>query len=395
MFDPVFKVFAFMHGFSPLFMKRFFKLVPVAFCLPTLILCGCSGNPAFENKYAAEPDYVNMSESPDFFLARLRPESQELNTWKELGPSLRKSLLYVNSKRLGQMALVRPGLSVTWGELAHTLRRLMDLLPQLDREPGLLASKFTWVPIEGGIKYSGYYEPRVRASRTKKAGYEHPIYMPPPDLQKFRAKGRPYYDRKSIETQKILANRSLELAWAADPVDVFYLEIQGSGKLVFDDGSEAYINYAGQNGHKYKSSGRIMREKGLLERGDIFEQREWFRNNPDRVQEILHENPSFVFFKFGGRGPTGAMGHTVDDWISLATDRNFIPLGAIVAYGVNIPDEKYGKLPLRGIGLAHDVGGAIKRNRIDIFCGGDERANYVASFLDAPGPAWILLAKRN
>ena len=78
---------------------------------------------------------------------------------------------------------------------------------------------------------------------------------------------------------------------------------------------------------------------------------------------------------------------------SLAVDRSFIPLGAIVAYGVNAPDQKLGKIPLRGIGFAQDVGGAIKRNRIDIFCGGNERANYVASHLDAKGPAWILLAK--
>ena len=90
---------------------------------------------------------------------------------------------------------------------------------------------------------------------------------------------------------------------------------------------------------------------------------------------------------------TGAMGYQVDDWLSLATDRGFIPLGAVVAYGVNAPDEKRGRVPLRGIGFAQDVGGAIKRNRIDIFCGGDERANYVASHLDAKGPAWVLLAK--
>lgn len=368
-------------------------MLATACAILALCLCSCSGKPADDNKYAAKPDYVNMTENPDFFISRLNPAGQELSSWKELEPSLRKSLIYVNSKRSDELAISRAGHAVTWGELSRSLRMLMKLLPQLDKDPELLAKNFVWVPIDGVIKYSGYYEPRVRASRVKKAGYEHPIYMPPPELHKVRSKGRPYYDRKSIETLQVLANRDLELAWAADPVDVFYLEIQGSGKLVFDDGSEAYINYAGQNGHKYKSSGRIMREKGLLRRGDIFEQREWFRNNPDRVQEILHENPSFVFFKFGGRGPTGAMGHTVDDWVSLATDRKFIPLGAIVAYGVNIPDEKYGNVPLRGIGLAQDVGGAIKQNRIDIFCGGDERANYVASFLDATGPAWILLAK--
>lgn len=167
-----------------------------------------------------------------------------------------------------------------------------------------------------------------------------------------RARRGRYHDRRTIEEKQVLANRGLELAWAADPVDVFFLEIQGSGRLLFDDGTQAYVNYAGQNGHKYKSSGRIMREKRLLQRGDIFEQREWFKNNPERVREILNENPSYVFFKFGGRGPTGAMGHEVDDWLSLATDRKYIPLGAVLAYGVNVPDTKRGSLPLRGIGFA-------------------------------------------
>ena len=336
---------------------------------------------------------VTAQESAETFLARLSPANQELTSWKDMGPTVRKSLLYVNSKPQSAWAIRRPGLEVTWGELSRTLTRLQQLLPRLDAEPQLLAENFRWVPVPKGIDYSGYYEPRVAASRTKKPGYEQAIYALPPDLARVKARRGRYYDRRTIEEGQVLAGRGLELAWAKDPVDVFFLEIQGSGKLVFDDGTEAYINYAGQNGHKYKSSGRIMREKGLLKRGDIFEQREWFRNNPDRVREILNDNPSYVFFKFGGRGPTGAMGHTVDDWLSLATDRGYIPLGAVVAYGVNIPDETFGSVPLRGIGFAQDVGGAIKRNRIDIFCGGNEHANYVASHLDAHGPAWVLLAR--
>ena len=101
-----------------------------------------------------------------------------------------------------------------------------------------------------------------------------------------------------------------------------------------------------------------------------------------------------MFFKLGGSGPYGAMGDIViEPWKALATDPHYIPLGSIIAYGVNIPDQKFGKVALRGIGFAQDVGGAIKKNRIDIFCGSDERGNYVASFLDAKGPAWVLVAK--
>ncbi|MBQ9406237.1 MAG: murein transglycosylase A [Desulfovibrio sp.] len=332
-------------------------------------------------------------ESPEVFVANLLPHNQNLTSWKNLAPSVRKSLLYVKRKPQNTLAVKRPGLSLTWGDLTKTLTRLRDLLPKLDAEPHLLLENFRWVEIDGGIMYSGYYEPTLRASRTRKPGYPQAIYKTPPDLHKIIARRGKYYDRRTIEEQQILAGKGLELAWAADPVDVFFLEIQGSGRLQFDDGTQAFVNYAGQNGHKYKSSGRIMREKGLLKRGDIFEQREWFKKNPGRVREILNENPSYVFFKFGTQGSVGAMGYTVDDWLSLATDKNFIPMGAIVAYGVNVPNEKKGSVPLRGIGFAQDVGGAIKRNRIDIFCGSDSHGNFVASFLDAKGPAWVLLAK--
>lgn len=377
-----------MHKIAPI-IKIFLLAV---FCF---LIFSCAGQKTGKIREIEPPSgpAVSNEESPDYFLANLNPKTQDLTSYTDMAPTIGKSLIYVNTKPQDSLAINAPHLKVTWGELTKTLRRLKDILPLLDKDPALLEQNFTWVPVPGGIDYSGYYEPRVPASRTKKPGYEQAIYSVPPDLAAVRKKRGKYYDRETIETQQVLAGRGLELAWAKDPVDVFFLEIQGSGKLVFDDGTEAYVNYAGQNGHKYKSSGRVMREKGLLKRGDIFEQREWLKNNPDRVREILNGNPSYVFFKYGSRGPTGAIGHTVDDWLSLATDREYIPLGSVVAFGVNLPDEKRGAQPIRGIGFAQDVGGAIKRNRIDIFCGGSDRGNYVASFLDAHGPAWILLAK--
>lgn len=331
-------------------------------------------------------------ESPEFFVRNLAPRNQRLTSWQNMAPTVRKSLRYVNSKPAEAAAVSRHGLTLTFGDLSRTLTRLLELLPQLDAEPRLFLKNFRWVEVSGGINYSGYYEPMVRASRTRKTGYTQAIYRCPQELQEKHRRSK-YYDRRTIEEKKVLANRGLELAWAADPVDSFFLEIQGSGRLIFDDGSEAHVNYDCQNGHKYKSSGRIMREKGLLQRGDVYEQREWFKNNPNRVREILNDNPSYVFFRYGNKGPTGAMGYEVDKWLSLATARNFIPLGTVVAYGVNAPDQSRGSVPLRGIGFAQDVGGAIKGNRIDIFCGSDERANYVASHLDAKGPAWLLLAR--
>lgn len=374
-----------------------FALVRCGLLLALTLLSACAGKSSDVKVEAPRWRPLGpavTAEAPQEFVRWLDPRNQDLTSWREMGPTVRKSLRYVKSKPQDALAVNRPGLKLTWGEMRRTLERLEALLPRLDAEPGLFLAKFTWKAVPNGIDYSGYYEPYVRASRTPKPGYPQAIYKLPPDLAavKRRNRGR-YYDRRTIEEKQVLAGKGLELAWAADPVDVFFLEIQGSGRLIFDDGTQAFVNYAGQNGHKYKSSGRIMREKGLLKEGHIFEQREWFKNNPQRVDEILHENPSYVFFRFGNRGPTGAMGQVVDDWLSLATDRKYIPLGAVVAYGVNAPDPDYGTIPLRGIGFAQDVGGAIKRNRIDIFCGGGERANYVASHLDAHGPAWVLVAR--
>lgn len=383
-----------MHTVFPAYGVRNKKRLLCCTLVCLISLLGACAKPKAPPVPAVPPAAPVSYESPEVFVDNLRLAGLELTSWQDMAPTVRKSLNYVKRKPADELAVNRGGVRITWGKMEETLQSLLTLLPALDDDPSLFLKRFRWVKIDEGIAYSGYYEPVVSASRTRKPGYEHPIYAPPPDLAKYKARhGGKYHTRRAIDGQKVLQGRGLELAWAADPVDVFFLEIQGSGRLQYDDGTQVYVNYAAQNGHKYKSSGKIMREKSLLKEGHIFEQRQWFKDNPHRVNEILHDNPSYVFFKFGHRGPTGAMGYVVDDWLSLATDRKFIPLGSVVAYGVNIPDQEKGTVPLRGIGFAQDVGGAIKRNRIDIFCGGSPRSNYVASHLDNKGPAWILLAR--
>lgn len=367
-------------------------LAVCALLVLVLALAGCSSKKPVGDTSAGPR--VALAETPQFFTSCLRPSGQEMDSWKEMGPSIRKSLTYTERKDQSAVAVRRKGLTVTWGELSDSLRELRKVLPELDKNPQLLTQRFRWVRVEEGIAYSGYYQPVIEASRTKQGRYTQAIYALPPDLASYRQRHGSYYSREAIDgPRQVLAGRGLELAWA-DPVDVYFLQIQGSGMLVFDDDTTAYVNYAGQNGHKYRASGRIIREMGWkLKRGDILEQRAWFKQHPDRMNKVFFANPSYVFFKFSTRSATGAINQTVDDWLSLATDRNFLPLGGIVAYGVNIPDRKEGTVPLRGIGFAQDTGGAIKRNRIDIYCGSTDRANYVASFLDARGPAWLLLKR--
>ncbi len=339
---------------------------------------------------------VALEEPAASFVARLAPGSQGLKSWTAMASAIGKSEAYCAGKPASALAVDRDGMQITWGELAETLRTLRGLLPELDANPGLLLEKFRWISIPGGIKYSSYFEPRIKASRKRNPamGHTEPMYRLPPGMDAYKAAhGGRYYSRREIDEGRVLEGKGLELAWA-DPVDVFYLQIQGSGRLVFADGTETFVNYAGKNGHAYVSPRKIMAAKGIIgQRTNALEQIAWLRAHPERQKEIFSENPSYVFFTFGNRGAIGTMGCPIEDWLSLATDPERIPLGAVVAFGVNIPDPKAGSVPLRGIGFAQDTGGAIKENRIDIFAGGSDRGRTVACLLDASGPAWVLVRK--
>ena len=381
---------------------RLYRLVCCVLC-SALLLTACGKTPEVVDPTPPKPPRREgpsvQFESRDTFLSHLSPGNMDMDSWQEMEPVIRNSLRFVSGRPQDEPAIDprqgSPAAPLTWGDMRRTLEKLLELLPRLDKDPRLFDTHFAWVPVQGGMGYSGYYEPVVRASWTQKPGYEHPVYATPPDIKQVKRRKGKYHDRRAIDGNRVLEGKGLELVWAADPVDVFFLQIQGSGRLLFEDGSTMSINYDGQNGHKYKSSGRIMAAKGLLKEGHVFEQKTWFKNNPHRVNEILFENPSYVFFKLGNAGAIGAMGYPLRPWASIATDRKVVPLGSVVAYGVNIPDRDKGAAPLRAIGLAQDVGGAIKRNRVDIFCGNGDEAEYVACKLDKRGPAWILVAKND
>jgi membrane-bound lytic murein transglycosylase A len=260
---------------------------------------------------------------------------------------------------------------------------------------------------DGKAFATGYYEPRIAASRTKIPGYEVPIYRVPgdlidldlgmfsPDLAGRHVRGRalngqlvPYYDRGEIE-DGVLVARSLEIAWAADPIDLFFLQIQGSGELIFPDGSTMRIGYAGQNGRDYVAIGGLLRQRGLIG-GPISMQaiRDWLRANPDQGRALMREDKSYVFFKeLTGPGPLGALGRPLTPRASAAADPRFVPLGAPVVLVSDRPEPK-------GLWIAQDTGGAIKgANRIDTFWGGGDEAAAIAGGMSAHGQAWLLLPK--
>ncbi|WP_223290368.1 murein transglycosylase A [Nitratidesulfovibrio sp. SRB-5] len=357
----------------------------------------------------ASPDEIRAA------IAAMDPRSQGLASWNDLAPALAQSLSYMGTRPAGGVALDRSGVRVTNADFMAALRQLSGLLPQLDANPGLLAQRFRWLRVD--TAWTGYYEPVLRASRTPAPGYPHPIYRTPPDMQvtEVAASGsgkqrmtyrvvngpkgrtlRPYYDRAEIDAGA-LRGKGLELAWAADPVDVYILQVQGSGRVRFTDGSEARVLYAAQNGRPYVSIGRILKERGELPPDGVNMPaiRQWLENHPAQARELMNTNPSYVFFRMEeGRasGPLGCTGRPLTPWVSLATDRSVLPSGALVAFSAPVPQPAGGGA-VTGLGLAQDTGGAIKGYRIDLFCGAGDRAAAVAGHLDAPGPAWLLLPR--
>ncbi len=375
-------------------LKQFFTIQHITHALRLLmILCPIFLLTACDSQFTHAPSTVKRTDSTKDFVKSLWPTNQNLRSWAELAPTLQKSLAYVKAKNQAAFAIRRAGLKLTWGQMQQSITELLKILPQLDKDPSLLLKHFRWIKIPQGIKFTGYYEPLLIASRIYKKDY-YPLYKRPPELSFYRKNRKKYYSREDIDTKKVLARRGLELAYAKSLVDIYYLQIQGSGKLLYEDGSIDYVNYAGQNGHKYTISGKTMKDMGLISRGDVLEQRKWFTANPTRIAEILNTNPSYVFFKMGKGGARGAMGRVLTPLASLASDRRFIPLGAIVAYGLEMPHILLGKTPMRGLASTQDVGGAIKGNRCDIFMGGGPVAEYTASLLHNHGVAWVLISKK-
>lgn len=375
---------------------------------------GAAGVP--EQKQELEPGTWVMLDETEARAAAgsLDIAAQGLRSWNDLAPAIRHSMAWLSSKDTGSVAVAQGGLRITWGELLAAQRNLLALLPQLDAQPALLASHFRWYRLSPSVDFTGYYEPVLRASRTRKAGYPQAIYRVPDDMRQldlgqfnsryegqritYRLEGNkvlPYHDRAAIDERGALRGKGYELAWAQDPVDVFFLQVQGSGRLQFDDGSNVHVLYAGQNGRPYASLGRVMRERGILPPDGVNMDaiRAWLAANPGQAQQVMNANPSYVFFRLANEGPNGSMGRALLPWVSLAVDRSVIPLGAVTTFAVDLPGGSGETGSLHGIGLAQDTGGAIKGRRIDLFCGSGDRAKTVAGHLDAAGQVWLLLPR--
>ena len=324
----------------------------------------------------------------------LNIQSQDLKSWRQLAPALAASKKYVSRRPQGEVAVSGGDLTATWGQINRALGKLEELLPALDRHPLLLAEHFSWYRLGPDVSFTGYYEPTLMASHVRTERFKQPLYRLPPDVKK----GRPYHDRYAIDERGVLAGRGLEIAYIESKVDSFFLQVQGSGRLQFTDGSIKHVLYAGKNNQSYVSLGRVMKEKGLLAPDNVNMRsiRKYLNEHPSEAAALLAENPSYVFFRLADAGPLGAMQAVLTPRVSLATDSSVLPLGTLLAFAVPLPGQtgKQGQGGLlTGIGLPQDRGGAIKGNRADLFCGAGPWAEHTAGYLDIGGAVFMLLPK--
>jgi membrane-bound lytic murein transglycosylase A len=257
---------------------------------------------------------------------------------------------------------------------------------------------------------TGYYEPIIDGSRTPSAQYRFPIYGVPQDLvvvdlgnvvpetRGLRLRGRvdgrrlvPYYTRGEIDARGD-AFPAPVIAWSGDPVELFFLQIQGSGQVRLESGERIRIGYADQNGHPYRSLGRYLVERGemLLEQASMQGIKAWAAANPQKLQDALSQNPSYVFFRElpTPEGPIGALNVPLLAEYSLAVDRRFVPLGAPVYLATTMPLSEE---PLERLMAAQDVGGAIRGVvRADFFWGTGPDAGAQAGRMRQQGRMWLL-----
>jgi membrane-bound lytic murein transglycosylase A len=270
------------------------------------------------------------------------------------------------------------------------------------------------------VLFTGYYEPVYEGSLTPNETFRYPLYRRPDDLiridlslfrEKFKGetiiariedkKVLPYYSRYQIEVERALKGKSLEIAWLKDPLDVAFLHIQGSGRLRLPDGKEFLVHFQASNGQPYRSIGRYMIEKGFLAREEMSMQaiKKYLTKNPEVRDEVLHYNPSYVFFQNVKNGPLGSLDVLLTPGRSVALDFSVFPkaaLGFISCQKPVVNDEGniIGWTKFSRFVLNQDSGGAIKgTGRADVFWGSGPYAELTAGHLQHDGDLYILIKK--
>jgi membrane-bound lytic murein transglycosylase A len=273
---------------------------------------------------------------------------------------------------------------------------------------------------KGRVLFTGYYEPILSGSPEKGPDYRYPIYTRPSDLltidlsrfsDRFKGEkliGRtagqtvvPYYDRRDIDRDNHFPGKAPPLAWLKDPVDLFFLHIQGSGKVYLESGKMINVHYHTTNGRPYRSIGKLLIDEGKIPRSQMSMQRirAYLRDHPGEVERILHHNPSYVFFKIEDDGPLGSLGVKLSPGRSIALDRRLFPRAGLAFVRCKKPlidgsGNIHTWIDMNRFVLNHDTGGAIRGpGRADLFCGSGKYAKIAAGHMKHRGDLFFLILK--
>lgn len=345
---------------------------------------------------------------------------QDLPGWKEdalaeVLPALRRSCAVLEAQP-ARVAIGNDGLAGTAADWVAPCRAA-ERVPTGNHDAARQFFEHWFSPLlvtnQGEAKglFTGYYEIELKGSRKQSNSYPVPLLGKPSDLvtvdlSQFKPEwkheslvgrienGRlkPYPTRAGIGAGSITGSVA-PLLWINNPVDVFLLHIQGSGKVALDDGSETRVGYAADNGHKFVGIGSIMVERGLItpEQLNMPAIQSWMRTHPAEARELETENPRFIFFRLvSGEGPIGAQGVVLTAQRSMAVDPKFLPFGVPLWLDTTGPDGK----PLRRMMVAQDSGGAIKGPvRGDFFWGTGEQAFDKAGRMKSRGRYFVLVPR--
>jgi membrane-bound lytic murein transglycosylase A len=256
---------------------------------------------------------------------------------------------------------------------------------------------------KGGVLFTGYYEPLLAGSLAPTEKYRYPLYRPPSDLVANKnSRPIPYYSRKEIDAGGILRGKNLEIAWVADPVDLFFLHIQGSGKIKLEDEKLLTVGVAETNGRPYRPTpgsllDQVRRDKGNASYNNV---KAWLKSkSDDELYETLSYYERYIFFRFVDKEPIGSLGEPVTPSRSIATDPDFFPAGALAFIRLSKPvletaGNSSKRVAFSRFVLNQDKGSAIKGpGRVDLFCGFGEAAESVASSLKEKGELYFLIKK--
>lgn len=246
-------------------------------------------------------------------------------------------------------------------------------------------------PPENYVRFTGYFEPVLDGSLTRDESNIYPLYrMPDQGSNKSMQ-----YTRSQIDFEGALAGNGLEIAWVSDLIDLFFLHIQGSGKIALADGSLIRVGFAGHNGHTYKAIGNLLLKEGQLTKSDMSMQsiKAYLRAHPKALQRILGYNPRYIFFEIldSPDGPIGSLGKPLTPYHSIATDRTLFPPGALAFISLQLPRSSGEQQQQSLLVLNQDTGAAItSAARADLFLGSGSESEFIAGHLHAPGELYFL-----